>query len=378
MRLVASIVGLGVVVVACSSSSSTSSTPPLLPFKPSNISIDTMDLSKITDEDVSASCQIGTNDGDISDCFQSAALKAVLQSDGSKVQVVVVKSLRVEPTAHITVHGGLPLAIVSLGDFTLLGTIDGHAKVDVAGPGGFKALPMQKGAGPCGGAGGTAMGSTIGAAGGGGSACGVGGQGSNEDTAPGMPGPKTPACGTAELVPLVGGSSGGGGAIGAGGGGGAVQLVSGKTFTMGAAAYVNVGGGGGSYGGLASGQVAGGGGAGGSVLIEAMDAKVSGTLAANGGGGGGKGGGSAAAGSDGSPDSAIPAGGAPQPGGNGGAGTTIDGTNAGTASGGGGGGGAGAGRIRINTQTGKADVTSATISPATSTACVTQGTVKLL
>jgi hypothetical protein len=40
------------------------------------------------------------------------------------------------------------------------------------------------------------------------------------------------------------------------------------------------------------------------------------------------------------------------------------------------GGGGGAGRVRLNSMTGQADVTNGTFSPALTTACVTQGTLK--
>ncbi len=64
-------------------------------------------------------------------------------------------------------------------------------------------------------------------------------------------------------------------------------------------------------------------------------------------------------------------------GGNGGAGNTADGTDGAsspgqTAAGGGG----GARRIRINTATGQATLTGATVSPSAQTGCFTQGTLK--
>ena len=49
-----------------------------------------------------------------------------------------------------------------------------------------------------------------------------------------------------------------------------------------------------------------------------------------------------------------------------------------TAGNSGGGGGGGAGRIRINTKSGVASVTAATISPPLATTCATQGTVHAL
>jgi hypothetical protein len=372
MRLAASIVGLGV-VIACSSSSTTPTSASALPFTPSNINLDGIDLTKLADEDVSASCEIRSAEGDTQTCFASPGDKTVVQSDGSKIRVLVVKSLRIEPTAHIRIHGGLPLAIVSLGDFNVLGAIEAQGKLDEPGPGGFRAVAAQKGTGPCGGPAMTAVTSTAGAGAGGGSSCGVGGQGSLEDNTTGTPGAKTPACGKPELVPLVGGSSGGGGDLGGGAGGGALELVSGTTFNMSSTGSINVGGGGGIYGGLATGQDAGGGGAGGNVLVEAVTIKFAGTIAANGGGGGGKGGSAAKEGADGTADSTPAPGGPTQPGGSGGAGTTLDGTNA---SPGGAGGGGGVGRVRFNSKGGQVDLSGGKISPATTTSCVSQGTVK--
>jgi hypothetical protein len=65
-------------------------------------------------------------------------------------------------------------------------------------------------------------------------------------------------------------------------------------------------------------------------------------------------------------------------GGTGSAGATINGGAAPAAGGTGvaGGGGGGAGRIRLNSMSGQADLTGGTFSPATTTACVTQGTLK--
>src|SRR5207237_576793 len=85
---------------------------------------------------------------------------------------------------------------------------------------------------------------------------------------------------------------------------------------------------------------------------------------------GGSSGGGLAVGADGTADSTPAAGGGgAAPGGLGGAGTSIDGSDAPAASGNNvaGGGGGGAGRIRINTKSGAADITASTISPAATT-----------
>lgn len=341
-----------------------------LAFTPANVDLGGIDLANVADEDVANSCQIRANG--TSDCFAHAAFGTVTQSDGTKIGVYVVKSLKVEPPVHITVNalgGNLPVAIVSLGDFTLMGTIDARGQDVHANAGGFESLPNQNGFGPGGGAKGTAQ---TGA--GGGSYCGVGGQGNVVMGSGGTPGAKTPAAGAPEIVPLRGGASGGGATDGQGGaGGGGLELVAGGTFTMTTGSYVNVGGGGGGFG-----ATAGGGGAGGSILIQATAAKIAGTLAANGGGGGGAGAG-LDSGKNGSPD-ATPAAGGPGaiPGAAGSGGAAIDGESAAppaianAASGGGG----GAGRIRIDSKTGQADLTGAVLSPPASTPCVTQGAVK--
>jgi hypothetical protein len=350
----------------------------LLPFTPSNIVLSGIDISQIADEDVSSTCQIRTGEGAGTDCFSHPGDGVAIQSDGSKIHVIVVKSLRVEPQAHInlsSIQGNLPLAIVSLGDFTLLGTIDGRGFGGSPSGGGFTATSNTKGSGPGGGAASTSSGPGYGA--GGGSYCGQGGQGALEMGGMGPVGAKAPAYGTPGLVPILGGSAGGGGAIGGGAGGSALHLVAGGTFTMGSASWVNVGGGAGPQAGT-GGQEAGGGGSGGSLLIEATTVKIAGTLAANGGGGGGAGA-SASDGHDATPDVTPAAGGTgDSTGGSGSAGTAIDGASAAAASvaAPGGGGGGGSGRIRINSKTAQADLTGATLSPAATTSCVSQGMLK--
>lgn len=340
-----------------------------LPFKPSNFALTGFDLSKIADEDTKSSCQIRIG---ISDCFDHAAFNTVMQSDGSSLTVIVVKSWKVEPSAHVAlsgIGGNTPIAIVALGDMSILGTIDGHGFDIHASLGGFESIAAQDGSGAGGGPKGT---SAFGA--GGASACGLGGAGSVVLMSGGTPSAATPAAGTPELVPLHGGASGGGGTSSQGGGGGAgLQLVAGGAFKLAAGAYVNLGGGGGGVG-----FTAGGGGAGGALLVEASTISVAGIIALNGGGGGGAGAGFDN-GQNGNPNANAAAGGTGKAaGGAGSAGATINGSAApapldmGIA----GGGGGGAGRLRLNSRTGQADLTGAALSPAMTTPCVTQGTVK--
>jgi hypothetical protein len=354
-----------------------------LSFAPSNVSLGGMDLSTVADEDVTGECSFSTDTTvpASSSCFQNAAEAVVAQSDGTKVHVFVVKSLRVEATAHVTVDapaGGLPLVIIALGNIAIFGAIDVGATGDTAYGGGFQSTAIsQKGAGPGGGPPATGVGGTTqGAGAGGGSYCGLGGQGALEAMATGAAGASAPAYGTAALSPLVGGSSGGAGTFGAGAGGGAVQLVAGGNFTMAAGSYINVGGGGGKPAVSSNfGDNSGGGGSGGAILIEATAVQIAGTLAANGGGGGGV----SSDGFDGTPDAVAAAGGTPAgaaAGGAGGAGTLIDGASpVAMAQGPEGGGGGGVGRIRINTMGGAAVLAAARLSPAATTSCVTQGTL---
>ncbi|HSQ62230.1 MAG TPA: hypothetical protein VLM85_03410 [Polyangiaceae bacterium] len=354
------------------------------PFTPSNVSLDGIDLSGVVDEDLSSDCDLDTEPAPTpgGTCLTNPVERILTQSDGSRIHVLIVKSLRLEAAAHLTVNrpaGGLPLAIVALGDMTLLGTIDVRAMGDQSYGGGFESTQnSQKGAGPGGGPAATGVANTtMGAGAGGGSYCGKGAQGALEANATAPAGPATAPYGTPEIVPLTGGSSGGAGSFGAGAGGGAVQLVAFGQFSMGSGSYINVGGGGGQPAVSSNpGDNSGGGGSGGSILIEATTAQIAGVLAANGGGGGGV----SANGQDATPNTTGAPGGAMAgvgAGGTGAAGANIDGTTPASVDPGpvGGGGGA-AGRIRINTRSGSATLTSATLSPSATTACVTQGQVK--
>ncbi|MEO8905743.1 MAG: hypothetical protein ABI488_24655 [Polyangiaceae bacterium] len=339
----------------------------VLPFSPSNITLAGMDVSQVADQELSQSCNIASGADGAQGCFDGAVYVTQTQADGTKVNVVIVKSIHVEPQVHIHVTGSLPLVIVSLGDFSLLGTFDAAADGYDSGPGGFTALMAQAGFGP----GGGPVGKN-GHGAGGGSYCGLGGKGAVEFQTTSPAGAPTPAYGSEAIRPLIGGSSGGGGFFDAGAGGGAIQFVAGGKFTLGAAAYINVGGGGSSAAGATL-YAGGGGGSGGSILIEGKTVQLAGLLAANGGGSGD--------GSDGNatPDTTPAPGGqahyGDSTGGPGSAGATINGSNATqpTKEGGASGGGGGAGRIRINSASGTVDLSNATFSPAASTQCVTQG-----
>lgn len=344
-----------------------------LSFKPSNVDISDMDLSKVGDIILSGSnCTIATESKLIAcDDDSKAAFKIVTLPDQSRLAIYVVNSLRIESSAIVTTRDHLPLVVVALHDITMLGSID--VPPGTAG-GAFDAVANAKGQGP----GGGTAGDTNSLAGGGASFCGLGGKAGTE----GAVAPHAPsAYGNPELSPLVAGSAGGSGTLVSDGhGGGAIQLVAGGTITLKAGAYINVGGAGGSFGGAATyHQEAGAAGSGGAILLEAPSVIVEGTLSANGGGGGQ---GFGDSGEAGHPSDTAAAGGQklidlaiPSPGGSGSSLAVIDGqpgtyTKDFPASGGGG----GAGRIRINTANGNATL-SGVVSPGITTACATQGTL---
>jgi hypothetical protein len=341
--------------------------PPPLPFTPANIP--SPDFTGTGNLDISGPCTIDTDQGTIS-CVQASpppfrfAKTAQLGGAGaSAVGLFVASSIRVEPSAQVSVTGSQPLVMVASTTLDVLGGLDASAQLDAANAGGYAQTASGVGGGP---GGGDATQANYDAAGGGGY-CGAGGAG-GVAVPPGSMGGKP--YGTPQLVPLVGGSAGGGGmpaGIGnsGGAGGGAVQLVAGTEITIAAGGFVNAGGGGGRANG-------GAGGSGGAILIEAPTVTVAGTLAANGGGGAVFNGG--APGQNGQPR-AMPANGSAPTAGSGSAGATINGGNGAITSGdnnSSGGGGGGAGRIRIDTTTGAASITG-TLSPDASTACVSQG-----
>jgi hypothetical protein len=351
-------------------------------FQPSNVGMaDLMAAAKkAAPEDLSSGCSIGTDASSPEACFASP-IAVVTQPDGSKVDVVVVKSLAVEATGSITVTGGVPLVIVSLGDVTFhTGSFvlaNSSNLADAVGPGGG-APPGEYMAGRPAPGGGSAATTDGAMGGGGGSYCGLGGAGG------GTSGPSS-AWGSQDVRPLVGGASGGGAwvtdfADSAGGGG--IQIVAMAALTIEAGVYINAGG----AGGLNSGNIGtGGGGSGGSILLEATSVVVAGTLAANGGGGGGQSvdqeAGDATA--NATPAPGGPAG-TPSPGcaphsvntcqaaagGAGSAGATISGSPGQSgASVFAGGGGGGAGRIRINSA--NAPALTGVFSPDATTPCLT-------
>jgi hypothetical protein len=321
---------------------------------------------------ITGNCTFDTDAG-TADCLydNDYRFQKITQADAdqTEVGVFVIGSLTVGADAVVWIKGSRPFVLVTSGAMTIKGMLLATPGVETnrSNGGGFSS-PLSgatdhKGKGP--GGGGAPAGTT---GGGGGAYCGKGG-GTNGGAPYGNP----------VISPLLGGSSGGMGGDMAGGGGGAIQLVSATSITLTSQAKINVGGGGGVLFGD-------GGGSGGAVMLEAPVVTMGGTVAANGGSGSANSLGSNTSGFSGTADS-TPAPGATgngNPGGNGSAGTVIDGTagtyndSSGTIAGlgnYGGGSGAGAGRIRINTTTGQATITG-TLSPASTTSCVSQGKLK--
>ena len=305
---------------------------------------------------------VNTETGEASTSAASTKAYKFLEVDqplgAGKLAVFVAKSFRFESSSVTNVQGARGVVFVALDKIEVFGSLSGGAQHTLPGPGGSACTMSGKGGGV---GGGSAAFNWNGA--GGASYCGLGGTGNSVSDA-GVGGVPGPAYGSPTLIPLLGGSAGGGnlGSNG-GGGGGAIQLSARGSITIGIAGAVDVGGGGGSSGCA--------GGSGGAILIEAPIVTVAGTLAANGAGGAVfKGGG----GNDAQPGKLATPGEEPTAGAgsadttiNGGAGTMVAGDNNSSGAGGG-----GAGRIRINTTTGAAAITGI-VSPAVSTACVTQG-----
>lgn len=283
------------------------------------------------------------------------------------IAVFTMCALRVQPSASLEVRGNLPIALVALGTVDLFGSISALSGVDQTYGGGATSVANMKGGGVGGGNAGP-----MNTGGGGGGFCGRGGNGGQL----GAPGPAGGApYGTPDLIPLFAGSAGAAAASGGSGGGGAIQIVAGKSATIGVASRIHMSGGGGDT----SFFLAGGGGSGGAILIEAETVAIAGILAANGGGGAGgdsTGEPRPAEASDQPASGGVP--GTNNAGGQGGAGAIIDGAkgqrlvDSGAYSGGGGGGGVG--RIRINSRT-PPSITGI-VSPSLSTPCATLGALR--
>jgi hypothetical protein len=333
---------------------------------PSNVPKGAIPAGKIGDIVLNDDCYADTSTGEFA-CHGGSdttdyVYASIEQPGGGSAMLFVMKSLRVAQSAQLHVYGGVPAIFYAEDTIKIDGAVNG-VEAGQSPAGGFEQDSTGHGGGPGGGDAVLGYNSA-----GGGSYCGLGGKGGQGETNPASKGGK--AYGSPELLPLIGGSSGGGGATvnsSGGTGGAAIEFAAGLSISISLTGVINVGG----TGGHANG---GAGGSGGALLLEAPAVAVHGTLAANGGGGALNNGGSS--GQSGQPgDSAAlgsgVTGGVGSAGAvaNGGDGSLENGSN--NSSGGGGG---GAGRIRINTKAGKADLSGATLSPAATTPCMTEGT----
>ncbi len=342
-----------------------------LPFEPSNAPF-AVEVASTADVLVADRCEVDGAQAAL--CGERGVQHDVItQTDGSAIGIFRMRSLTVRPNARVILRGDMPVVLVASGDVRIDGIVDAAADGDDGFAGGWSGSRTRtgsmrvddRGRGPGAGSG-PEPASRSGA--GGGSFCGLGG---------GTGG--AIAYGSGALVPLVGGSSGGGGFSPGGAGGGAVEIVSGRTLTIGAEGIVHAGGGASMFGG-------GAGGAGGAILLEAASVVVRGVVAANGAGGSGNadwGDILQRAGQPGLTGAAQARGGVgPNPGGRGSGGAVTDGESGlfeqvipGSIGPYAGGGGGGAGRIRIATLSGSASVTGV-VSPSRGTPCTTVGVVK--
>lgn len=335
-----------------------------LPFTPSNVSVFVPtsppgDLIFSMETCSRPDVEIDTAKGTLSGCDAMAtafAYAKVTQSDTSLGELpaglFLANHFAIQTGMTVTVTGNLPLIVLALSD----ANISGGLNVTSGSGGGAGASPaMGPGAGAA---------SVAGSGSGGAGFCGRGGDGANN------PGSGGKSYGAPTNSPLLGGSSGGVAFDGIGRGGGAVQIISATSIQVTAAGGISVGGGGGGWG--ANGSGFGGGGSGGAILLEAPTITIAGTLAANGGGGAG-----GEVGQDGQANATAARGEPRAGGGNGAAGMTIDGSPAMPPTGALSGGGGAVGRIRLNTTTGSAVIApTSVISPAITTSCATQGSLK--
>jgi hypothetical protein len=265
--------------------------------------------------------------------------------------VFAVQSLTIPAPTTVTVVGNRAIILLVRDTAQIDGVIvlRGFGPQEAPGPGGGVGGSGAGGAGGCAPAVAGVTGTYDGGGGGGGFG-GGGGAGGLPDAGVAASGGGT--CGTAALVPLIGGAGGGkGGGTGGGtggGGGGATQIVVLGAITVNG--VIDAGGRGGSGAG-ANDEAAGGGGAGGGILLESptITVNTSAKIVANGGGGGG----GLSSGQDGQQFAQPAQGGITGTckGGNGGsnAAAAEAGTNTCPFPGGTAGGGGGIGRVRINT-----------------------------
>jgi hypothetical protein len=208
--------------------------------------------------------------------------------------IIRCRNFTIGPNTRLAVVGTRALVVLASGEISIEGVLEVSADGSTGGPGGFGGGARDTvGYGPGGGGGGGKSGTDSAGGGGGGNGVpgGAGGIGGGAGAAAAGPG-------TADrtLRPLYGGSGGGGGAAAGdpgGGGGGAVQLSAAVRVQVTVSGSIRALGGGGGRGTaptLSDFGAGAGGGSGGSVLLEAPDVTVTGSIAMGGGGGGGGGG----------------------------------------------------------------------------------------
>jgi hypothetical protein len=324
-----------------------------------------------------ATPEIDTVAGKLNGCnpdkgSMSFSLTSITQPDTSlgtlSAALLVTRRFVIEQGMRVTVVGNRPLIVVALQEAVINGQLQASALGYEARGGGFGVTESgQNGLGPGGG------GKPNGRSGAGGA--GFCGRGGASGTVQGLSALGGKSYGNPENVPLIGGSSGGMWEWHGSAGGGAIQISAGQRIDVGLQGVIHVGGGG-------TGFTANGGGSGGAILLAAPSVRVLGHLAANGGGGSSPASADGASGADAANDD-QPALGGRVPnlpfGGDGSAGTRIDGTAGGNPAdenGLGAGGGGGAGRIRINVKEGEPELTGAVISPSRDTPCFTLGKLK--
>ncbi|HEY2511727.1 MAG TPA: hypothetical protein VGI39_12755 [Polyangiaceae bacterium] len=293
--------------------------------------------------DVNGSCGANTDDGTWT-CGNGTIsnvpnhIQVTLSGTGGTATLWAMASLTLEAGANLDVTGAKPAIFYVIGDAQINAPITVEAG-NQSGGGGVGAPPAADPA-------------TATFAPGGGSFCGLGGIGVaiSDSGTTGAPGTVN---GSANLIPLLGGSAGGGaGNSGGGNGGGALQITATNTIVITSSGSILAAGLGGTSN---NGNVySGAGGSGGAILLESPSVSVAGSLSANGGSGGD----ANNSGQDGTLGTSQATGGGG--GGQGAAGTVVKG-GAGTGDGAAGGGGAG--YIRINANT--ANLGSGVISPAT-------------
>jgi len=335
-------------------------------YQPSNIGGLTFDGSSTGPLTMSSdNCVLYTDEVTIScDSGQNPPMDmfTVTLADGAgQAQVFAFTYISIDADSALQIRGMMPAIIIALGSVDLEGSIDVSAD-NYDSDSDINVIVGSRETGPGVGAFGNSGGPQ---GGGGGSFCGTGGTGAGTGGfAPGAP------YGSADLIPLWGGSAGGGASAGGadgfanGHGGGVIQISAAGSITVHAGASINANGSGGIGQGNEQGE---GAGSGGGILLEGVTLQIDGVLEANGG-----------EGSDMNSDGAIPPGDggvATQPscvGGNGSAGATITGSNGGGGDEVGeyGGGGGGAGYIRLN---GTNVTVTGTVSPAIGSSCATQG-----